>query len=184
MMKIEINYNNRTFTTSLNEPIDISIPLKNGDGNPNCFWAEPVVFETIRDGDFIGSVAEGGSVNYKKVIITPHGNGTHTECYGHISSDIEGVMTNSMSIFHFIAQLISLPLTVKPNGDAYISFETFFEILNEKDQLPEAIVIRTLPNTDNKLNKRYSGNNPPYLDPKITEYLCKKNVNHLLIDLP
>ena len=74
----------RTYTYDPAAPLDISLPLAPGNDQVNCFWAEPVQFDTIRVGSFVGSVALGGSTNYQRLHVTPHGNGTHTECYGHI----------------------------------------------------------------------------------------------------
>ena len=53
----------------LSLPLDISIPLKEGADNPNCYWADSVKFEIIKKGSFVGSVSEGGSVNYQKLTI-------------------------------------------------------------------------------------------------------------------
>ena len=47
-----------------------------------------------------------------------------------------------------------------------------------------AIVIRTLPNTNEKFTKKYSHTNPPYLLEEAANYLKEKEVQHLLIDLP
>ena len=69
------------------------------------FLADPVIFETIRSGNFIGSVREGGSVNYQKLHITRHGNGTHTECYGHILDDETATIHSCHTEFHFIGRL-------------------------------------------------------------------------------
>ena len=40
------------------------------------------------DEGFTGSVAEGGSVNFRNIAFNPHGNGTHTECLGHITEHV------------------------------------------------------------------------------------------------
>ena len=48
----------------------------------------------------------------------------------------------------------------------------------------EAIVIRTLPNTKDKLSRQYSNSNPPYLLEEAAIYLRQKGIKHLLIDLP
>lgn len=183
MMKIKLTHSGQEYECDLKTPIDISIPLRNGTANPNCFWAEPVSFETIRSGEFVGSVIEGGNVNYKRVILTPHGNGTHTECFGHISADPEGVITKCLNEYHFIAQLISLPIEVTENGDEVIRFNDFIKAI-KNTKLPEAIIIRTLPNDNDKLTKTYSGKNPPYIEHQITQYMAKNKINHLLIDLP
>ena len=48
----------------------------------------------------------------------------------------------------------------------------------------EAVIIRTLPNLEEKKSFRYSNTNPPYLSEEGAIYLKEKGVQHLLIDLP
>jgi hypothetical protein len=50
-------------------PLDISLPIKDGRNNPNCYYADPVSFETIRAEEFIGDISKGGSVNHKKLYL-------------------------------------------------------------------------------------------------------------------
>ena len=178
-MEITFRHNTTVYKADLSQPIDISIPLKNGTENPNCYYAEPVKFDTIRSGDFVGSVAKGGTVNYQSVKLTPHGNGTHTECYGHISAD-RVALNECLKSFHFMAQLISI--TPKKEGKDQIVLSKDLE-----DQLLdgiEAVILRTLPNEPAKLRRQYSGTNPPYLEGKIGNLLKEKGVKHLLVDLP
>ena len=79
-MIVQLSIHSKNYWADLQQPVDISLPLKEGAENPNCYWAEPVKFETIVADNFIGSVQRGGPVNYQKLTLTPHGNGTHTEC--------------------------------------------------------------------------------------------------------
>ena len=65
----------------------------------------------IRGENFTGSVKEGGSVNFKEVMINPHANMTHTESVGHISKE-EVPVNGVLNRFHFIAQLISVKPTL------------------------------------------------------------------------
>ncbi|WP_240731538.1 cyclase family protein [Hymenobacter radiodurans] len=113
-------YHGHTFSFNPSAPLDISLPLAPGSNQVNCFWAEPVQFDTIRVGDFVGSVAEGGSTNYKRVHLTPHGNGTHTECYGHISTDPEATINRCLRRFLFVARLISVEPRQQANGDQIV----------------------------------------------------------------
>ena len=132
-MKINYSINNKSYTADLSKPLDISIPLQAGSEekivNPNCYHAEEPTFETIRfEGVFIGSVAEGGVCNYQRVSLTPHGNGTHTECYGHLNNqEKENVTINQcLKTFWFVARLISLePTTITEN---YLQYENYIEI--------------------------------------------------------
>lgn len=213
-MKINYSINNKTYTADLSKPLDISIPLHAGSKekivNPNCYHAEEPSFETIRfEGVFVGSVAEGGVCNYQRVSLTPHGNGTHTECYGHLNNqEKENITINQcLKTFWFVARVISLePTMIRENylqyenysqlneiaeiGDKVILKKHLEEKLSEIDdtKIPyEAIIIRTLPNSndkDDKKTRQYSGQNPPYLEPSIGEFLAHKNINHLLLDLP
>ncbi len=180
-MRIEFTHQTRRYRANLHEPLDISLPLRQGNQNPSCYWADPVRFETISAGDFIGSVLQGGSVNYQKVTLTPHGNGTHTECYGHISAD-GATLQQCLTPFHFIAELISSEPTWQANGDAVITLESIQQKI--KTNQAEAVIIRTLPNPSSKKTRQYSGTNPPYLEADAVAYLVSRGVQHLLIDLP
>jgi arylformamidase len=181
-MIIQLTLNKKNYSANLSAPLDISLPLREGGNNPNCYWAEPVRFEVISAANFIGSIKEGGKVNYQKLIFAPHGNGTHTECYGHLSADDHATINQSLTHFHFMAEVISVFPEKLSNGDSIITLNQVKEKI--KHSQAEAIIIRTLPNPDSKKTQQYSGTNPTYLEAAVTEYLAKSGVNHLLIDLP
>lgn len=165
---------------NLREPLSISLPLQDGRNNPNCYWADDPEFKPIVKGDFIGDVSRGGPVNYNKISFTPHGNGTHTECLGHITREAEPV-NQSLSRFHFIAEL----LTLKPaqyDGNELILLEDYKKL--RKAAYTEAVIVRTLPNEDSKKYRRYSGTNPPFFAPEILKDLAESGVLHLVTDLP
>lgn len=175
-----LSHNKTTYRADLSQPYDISLPLKQGTNNPNCYWAEPVTFETIRAGSFIGSVQEGGSVNYQKLSLTPHGNGTHTECYGHISAD-GATLNQHLKVFHFVAEVISV--TPEQSGeDLIVSLDSVVKKI--RHQSIDALVIRTLPNTQSKKSAQYSGTNPPYLQAEVAAFIAQSGIKHLLLDLP
>ncbi len=172
-----------TYHFDLSEALDISLPLRAGSGNVNCYYAEEVDIKTIRTADFVGSVAEGGSVNYQKVSLTPHGNGTHTECFGHISADPEGLLPLCLQNFLFLAELVSLePTSGEESDDLRISKESLLE--RYSGHAVDAMIIRTQPNDEAKKTRKYSGTNPPYLEPNLCHFLVEKGVQHLLVDLP
>ena len=152
-------------------PIDISLPLASGDDQVNCFWAEPVQFDTIRVGSFVGSVALGGSTNYQRIHVTPHGNGTHTECYGHISPDPAITLNQCLRRFLFAARLVSVAPRPQPNGDLVVLLaDVQAALMAQPDRaIPEALVLRTLPNDAAKRQRHYSGTNPTYIEPALAE---------------
>ncbi len=176
---VEINYLGQAYGFDPQFAIDISTVLR--EDSVNCYYAQKVTFETYVFGDFVGSVAQGGPVNYQRVTLTPHGNGTHTECYGHISADANATIYNCLKKHLFFAQLVTLP-AYSEGPDSIVRLEDLERQLN--GVIPEAIIIRTLPNEEAKLKKQYSGTNPPYLDAEIGKFLAKHQVKHLLVDLP
>lgn len=174
-MLATIELGHHTYTTDLGKPIDISIAMQSGTQNPNAFGIQAPLFEPFRAGGFIGSVALGGSVNCENLFINAHGNGTHTECVGHISKE-RITIHETLKQFVFVAKLITVEL--KNN---MILLDEVKKLLGEHI---EALVIRTAPNSTDKLAKTYSGNNPAYLEPELCSWLCEQGVKHLLIDLP
>ena len=180
-MRVLLQVKNKQYEVNLSKPLDISIPLKAGEDTVNCFYAPPLRIEPVVAGDFIGSREAGSPVNFKNVHMNPHGNGTHTECVGHIATEVY-TLNNCLHNFHFIAKLISVAPAVQADGDLVIT-RAQMEVLFSNGQA-EALVIRTLPNALSKKQRNYSGTNPPYLAAEAISYLVDCGVRHLLIDLP
>lgn len=180
--KLKIYFGEIPYECSLETFFDLSLPMKEGDDNPNCYFAESPRFETIRFGDsFVGSVEEGGSCNYCKLTLTPHGNGTHTESYAHISSGNSHV-GQAFDKFLFSAVLITVTPEKFGEDDMVISVEQLREIENFPPS--EALIVRTLPNGSEKKTRQYSQTNPPYFLPDTGIYLRERGILHLLCDLP
>ncbi|GAA3938914.1 cyclase family protein [Hymenobacter algoricola] len=177
-------HQDRAFSFDPTAPLDISLPLAPGPDQVSCFWAEPVQFDTIRVGSFVGSVALGGSTNYQRVHLTPHGNGTHTECYGHISPDPAATLNRCLRRFLFVAQLVSVLPRRQPNGDLVVLLADVQPLLEAAGAAPEALILRTLPNELAKRHRQYSGTNPTYVEPALAHYLVAQHIQHLLLDLP
>lgn len=168
------------------QPLDISIPLSNTDENPRAWYVGLPEIAPVRENGFTGSVAEGGSVNFRSISFNPHGHGTHTECLGHITQEVFSV-NQSVNNYFFTAELISIEpesiLNVEYGvNDLIIKKEQLKTLLHGKKM--EALVIRTLPNQDSKKHLNYTETNPPYLSVECIEVLNECGVNHLLIDLP
>lgn len=179
-MKITTNFNDKTYTADLNQPVDISLPLKEGMDTVNCFWAAYMETVPVRMGSFVGSTKEGGAVNFLTVKFTPHGNGTHTECVGHIAKETYTI-NQSLKNFHFVSQLLTIYPQRIDNGDRVILREQLEG--NFVDNI-KALVIRTAPNDDLKKRTNYSGSNPPYIHHEAMKYIVEQGIEHLLIDLP
>lgn len=178
-----ITTEHNTFSVNFTKPIDISLPLRNGEANPNAFGIQEPVFTPFRAGSFIGSVAEGGACNCENILFNPHGNGTHTECIGHITKER---VTINQTLKHFcaLAALVSLQPERLSNGDTVITEKQIRSAVKSLHTDVSALILRTLPNSPEKPFQRYSGTNPPYLTPEAAEALAVSGIRHFLTDLP
>ncbi len=180
-MIITLHHEDQAFEADLSKPHDISIPFLPGSRGVNCFYAPPVEITPVVAGDFIGDTKKGGLVNFKNIKFNPHGNGTHTECVGHIATKKYSINA-SLKKFHYLARVISIPPETAKNGDQVITYRQVKAL--KKLITTEALIIRTLPNELSKKQKNYSGKNPPYIHHKAVRFLVEQGVQHLLIDLP
>lgn len=171
---------NNSYQIDLSKPLDISIPLQATSKNPEAWYLSKPRMEPVVMDDWVASVKAGASVNFNNIFFNPHAHGTHTECVGHISKEFYSV-NKTLKRFFFTAELISVS-PKKKGKDTYISASEVKKLL--KGKTPEAVVIRTLPNTAAKKSKKYSHTNWPYLEESAAIFLRESGVQHLLIDLP
>ena len=189
-MKVNIKTKNQQLVADLSAPIDISRPLVPGGNCANAYFASPPVFEPVISRDFIGKVTAGSPVNFMNVHLNPHGNGTHTECIGHILPFAENFVNEPNTInkrlqnFHLLCQVISVQPEKQPNGDEVISLASLENQLSAIEEDTRAIAIRTLPNGEDKIGRNYSGANPPYFHQSVLRWMAEHNITHFLTDLP
>lgn len=169
-------------------PIDISIPLLFGGDQPNAFYLPRAEAAVAAGGEFIGDTRRGGSCNCETITLNPHGNGTHTECVGHLS-------TNRISISQVLRDafiptlLVSVPTETDGNGGRCVA-RTVLEhawkrsVAHAHNVSAAGLIIRTLPNDKSKERTEWSGHNPPYLSADAARFIRLLGVRHLLVDLP
>lgn len=180
----------------VSRPIDISIPLAFGGPQPSYFDAPAATATASRSAEFLGDVRLGGSCNCEEYRLTPHCNGTHTECVGHVTRERASVHRLANS-----GPEIALLLSVEPAG-AGETTETSEPEPQRGDLLvtaraisaawerwhaptPAALVLRTLPNDATKLSRVYgAAEPPPYLSRAAVELIVARGIEHLLLDLP
>ena len=175
-----IQYNSRKLQIDLSKPLDISIPLRASAANVSAWYLHAPKIEPVKDGDGVATVKDGACVNFNTITFNPHAHGTHTECVGHITERVYSINKN-LKQFFFLAEVI----TVAPENylkDKVISKKQLQFALGNKKR--DAVVLRTIPNTKDKLTRQYSNTNWPYLLEDTLEFLVKKGVKHLLIDTP
>ncbi len=181
-MLLHLNLNEYIDTS---KPLDISLELTHKSTNPRAWYVDFPKFEAVRANGFVGSVEEGGSVNFRDIYFNPHGHGTHTECYGHISKDWVNV-NEKLKEYWFKIRLVSLQPKAVFNkeynqSDLVFQFEQFKAIDFKGIQ---GLVIRSMPNNEDKKSKNYSASNPPYFEASVADLLREKNIEHFLVDLP
>lgn len=164
----------------MSKPLDISIPLEATKNNPLAWYLDAPKIEPVKLDNWVAKVSEGASVNFNNVYFNPHAHGTHTECVGHISEKFYSV-NEVLKEFFFLSEVISvIPETL--GKDEVITGIQIKSLLAGKR--PEALIIRTLPNSSSKRSRKYSHTNWPYLTEDAAQYMHDLGIKHLLIDLP
>ncbi|NNJ89418.1 MAG: cyclase family protein [Eudoraea sp.] len=179
-MTTSITLKKQTYKVDLSKPLDISIPMRGNKNNVNAWYLAPPRIEPHIEGNFTGSVEQGSSTNFNDIYFNPHAHGTHTECLGHITREVHSV-NKVLDHYFFTATLITLA-PEKVGADFVISKKQLERALDGGS--PEALVIRTIPNTKEKLSKQYSNTNPPYITEDGMLFLVEIGIMHLLVDLP
>lgn len=173
-MKIETTLGAVQMTADTSEGIDLSIPLGKTD-EVSAYGLPKSEISIFKAGGFIGDVNQGGSCNVRDIKLSPHGNGTHTECVGHISKEYKTVY-DTLKNFLFTSTLITV------DTQDFISAKHLAAL--PKQPLTDALIIRTTPNTEQKLTANYLGASAPYLTADAMSLIVDWGIKHLLVDLP
>ena len=183
------------YRVNLDQPRDISIPLRFDGAHLSVFGAPQPRREPYATESFVGDVRQGGSCNCDIFSFAAHTSGTHTECVGHISSvpiAIHEVLQDSLIPVTLIT--IALQTALETN-------DTYEPALRPHDRLItraaleqslhgcnpaflEGVVIRTTPNGPVKFAQDYDKVRPGFFSIEGIRYLTELGVNHLLTDIP
>ena len=191
-MKAIIKIEDKKIEVDFSKGKDISIPLDFNGKQPNTYGVPKASSKAYRDNQFIGDTRKGGPCNFETYSFTPHCNGTHTECIGHITKERVSIL-KSLNEELIPATLISV--NPKNGQDKYIPdlHETDL-VISERDlkkslsgldsNFIKAIIIRTLPNCISKMKKDYMKESSAFFSIEAMSYLVNIGVEHLLIDTP
>lgn len=177
--------------------IDISIPLDFEGAQPSFFGAPRAAATRLTAGAWVGDTRRGGSCNVGVYSFTPHCNGTHVESVGHIVNDavsVADVVRGGL----IPATLVTVdPVlrgdtreTTQPAPRADSRMVTALALQDALAAFPEArmrkaLVIRTLPNPDEKAVQTYHvGDPPPFLTMDAARLLVDMGTEHVLVDTP
>lgn len=160
--------------------VSLAIPLLFNGPQPAFFGAAAATAEPLESGNFRGDTRFGASCNVARLQLTPHCNGTHTECIGHVTDEAVAV-SDRLRGGWLPATLASLTPRNNMIDTALIEASLQRHPLRE---MHRAFILRTLPNSRDKFLCDYNSAPPPHiLEPAVT-LLVEAGVEHLLVDLP
>ena len=191
-MKVLLDIEGKKIQIDFSKGKDISIPLFFNGDQPNTYGVDKATAKPYQDGQFIGDTRKGGPCNFETYSFTPHCNGTHTECIGHITDERIDILS-SLNEEMIPATLISI--TPKSTNENYIPYLNNDDLVITKEDLElqlkdvnpgflKGVIIRTLPNSESKKNKDYMKAEPAFFSIEAMEYIVSLGVQHLLVDTP
>lgn len=171
-----IQDNNRSWAVQAQEPVDLSSTYGAPEAEPRAWGAPPVKVQPVAYGNWIGAVKAGAAINFYDISLNPHGNGTHTEGYGHLSPEHESVNAQLRS-WHCLAQLSWVEPHATSQG-LMIRREDLH--LASWPSEAEALVLAV----SMRFPQDFSGAGAPFLEPALANWLREQGVKHLLTNLP
>jgi len=191
-MKAKVEIENKKYNVDFSKGIDISIPLNFNGEQPNTYGVEKATSKPYQDGQFIGDTRKGGVCNFETYSFTPHCNGTHTECIGHITDERISILS-SLKEEMIPSTLISI--TPKKTSENYKPEIHSEDLVITKEELEKklqninsdflrGIIIRTSPNDESKKSRDYMKEKPAFFSVDAMEFLINIGVKHLLVDTP
>jgi arylformamidase len=194
-VKACIRAGTRECVVELDRPVSIAAEMSFTAESPRHFGAPAAHSDSLVLPGFSGSVVTGASCNCSTITLTPHCNGTHTECVGHLT-------VQPLDAFRLVPPGLvpALLLTVTPERAAGAGESSMREPGTEDELITprllaaawsahpptlspvRALVIRTLPNPKLKLAR--SDTVPPYLSPEAALWIVERGIEHLIVDLP
>ncbi len=191
-MKAHIVIGHKKYIVDFSKAVDISIPLYFNSDQPNTYGVDRATSKPYQDGQFIGDTRKGGPCNFETYTFTPHCNGTHTECIGHITDERIDILSSLRQ-----EMIPSAVISVTPGH----AFENYKPSLNTNDMVItkqclqselkdldsfflKGLIIRSYPNSEAKKNRDYMKENPPFLSNDAMEYIVSLGVEHILVDIP
>lgn len=183
-MIAELDLAGRRWRAELELGIDLAIPIEADGSHPRFYTNEAVSFETMQAGSFNGRVETGGSCNVEIVRFIPHCHGTHTEGVGHITRDARPVQ-QGLERGLIPACLVSVKAQSDSTEGRVGKGPMITSTQLDWPKGVRALIIRTLPNEQEKCRRNYAESPPyPLLSREAMDKIVTGGIDHLLLDTP
>ncbi|HEY3808499.1 MAG TPA: cyclase family protein [Steroidobacteraceae bacterium] len=161
-----------------------------------CFGAAAASSAPLEVGSFNGRVISGASCNCSVLTLTPHANGTHTECVGHLTVerlDAHGLIPQRLLPTCLVSVEPDLAADCDessvPQPQAADLLITRAQLLRNWPAPPSprlaarAVVIRTQPNQPQKFTVGTAAA-AAFLSAQAASLLVERGIEHLVLDVP
>ena len=181
-------------------PVDLSRTVtfagaEDGATPLQAFGLPAAQSEHVRGEGYLLDVRQGGSVNCSTLSLSPHGNGTHTECVGHVVKDAVSINAIAPRV-----PLVAWVLTIgheelATSGEDYrgtsapddvvISAHALHLAVQHAEEFVEgqtdldAIILRT-----RWPEREHAGGQPPYCTDDAIAWMRDHDIHHVLLDTP
>ncbi|MDA7924565.1 cyclase family protein [Mariniblastus sp.] len=198
-MQISFKHQNVEYRCSVAEAKSLAIVLDFEGLQPNHFGTEKASNEVLKLGGFTGDTRDGGSCNVDRLEMIPHCNGTHTETVGHIVNEDIWVGHAALDVLSLAFLVTVEPKLAEGIGDTYrpelepenrvITREMLEKAIAKVGAIqaakPAALIVRTLPNSNDKCARAYSPESqPPFFTVEACQLINETGIRHLLVDFP
>jgi kynurenine formamidase len=192
-LKARIRIGGGDVEVDLEHPVSLAIEVAFDASEPRHFGAPRAHSSATIVGSFTGSVASGASCNCSTWTLTPHCNGTHTECVGHLTLEpLDALRVVPVGLIP--ARLVTVAperasgshetSDPAPRPDDRLVTRRLLETAWPAGPAPRALAIRTLPNGADKRERDYTGATAAYLTREAASWLVERGIEHLVVDLP
>jgi len=194
-MMIKISHHDSEYEIDSSQSVDLSIPYNFNGKQPNLYDVEKGKLSPLKTGSDLWSVSDGASCNVPEISMNIHCSGTHTESVGHLlenSSDIGSMLKDGI--------LPTALITVLPesfqstdedyhciiNEDESVITATSIKLQFDKWKIlyPQTLIIRTLPNNEEKQFLQFNESPPPFFTNSALKLIYELGINHLIVDIP
>ena len=194
-MIIKASHNNQDYKIDTKQVIDISIPYNFNGAQPNFYDINPGESIPFKSGGISYSVADGAGCNVTEISMNIHCSGTHTEYVGHL-------LKNPGDIGMVLKDIIIPAVLITVDPKLFVDTEESYhcpvkdtelviskklivkEVEKWKKHHPQALIIRTTPNTEDKKYYQFTKNTPAFFTNDALRYVSDSEIQHLVVDLP